>query len=134
MVWACDGGDRRLATALVNAFGQTRGILHAAGVVVDKLLRQMKARAAGVVLAAKTLVAAHLHGLHAQKTIETLVMYSSGVYYVEFVFWKCSVILSSALHESAHTQAVHTAAYPFLPVVFHFLYASTCNQKRSHSS
>ena len=60
-VLACDAAERSDTRALLQLGQPLAGVLHAAGVLRDQLLRSMTAADLGAVLAPKALGAAHVH-------------------------------------------------------------------------
>ena len=75
-VVACDGGDASEAAALV-ALARPAGVLHAAGLLVDRLLQRLAASTVASPFAPKAVGAAHLHASTSMGRVQALLMYSS---------------------------------------------------------
>ena len=76
-VVACDGGDFAESVALLCRCQPLTGMLHAAGVLSDKLLRSMAADNVGFVLEPKAMAASHLHKANSRTVLEALGLFSS---------------------------------------------------------
>ena len=76
-VVACDGGDASEAAALV-ALARPAGVLHAAGLLVDRLLQRLAASTVASPFAPKAVGAAHLHASTSMGRVQALVLFSSA--------------------------------------------------------